>query len=73
MNPLALACLVMAGFASVCSLGEDGFFGRVRRSIKPGNWDKEMAQEWDAARNMRPCIGTKDPSCAFHDADQVKP
>ncbi len=34
-------------------------------SVRAGNWDKEMAADWDSMRNMRPCVGARDPSCKY--------
>lgn len=68
MNPFAIFMAVMVPLASFFSL-MSGKWDKVK--VKAGNWDKEMAESWDSARNLRPCVGRRDPACKYHDADKV--
>ncbi len=68
MNPLAIGLAIMVGIASFFSYTSDW----LEKNVKAGNWNKENAQAWDAARNLRPCFGPHDPACPYHDAEKVR-
>lgn len=73
MNPLPIIFGVIVFVASACSLA-DGGVKRPHFSMPTLTAaDKAQSQDdWDAARNLRPCFGTHDPACKYPVKGEVR-
>lgn len=51
----------LVGVASFFSVSGDW----LAKNVHPANLSEQVAQDWADARNLRPCVGAKDPACVY--------